>query len=402
LGSRIFRSSISFEYGLNNFSGSKDITFGAFYFDDVRNKTHAGEITVSFDSLSASAPGDANFTVAYPGKTAQAGVRLRDLDAFWDVNGRYLLDEPADIYLSQGDGARTIVTIYGTDTLGDVRAKLDDAVAYGLGQNRYAPGAGGKFVTFTENGLYGTQEPSAGMFVIRSAIPGTSGTISVNGPEDIAGALKLRVTQDPEENIYVVSVYDAYSGSPVNTAQKVSGNVLPRAINENVGVRFDGLTAAEARWNESSKAFSWKTKPGAYEASLHISDNRTVFQVGANEGESIATGIGDMSAEMLGVSDVLVTSRAQASRAVTKITGALARVSRERASIGATQNRLEHAVNYLATASENSSVAENEIRGADLAGEAMAYARLRILSRVGSAIFAQANRMPESMLSLIS
>jgi flagellin len=181
----------------------------------------------------------------------------------------------------------------------------------------------------------------------------------------------------------------------------MSGNVLYRAINENVGLKFDGLNAAAAAWAEGSKAFSWTPKTETYRAPLHISDNRTIFQVGANEGEAFAAGIGSMSSEALGVADALVTNKESASRAIGKITGALAKVSKERASIGATQNRLEHAIKYLATASENFTQAESQIRDADLAQEAMAYAKLRILSRVGSAIFAQANQMPENILSLM-
>jgi hypothetical protein len=76
----------SFSYGLNDSAKNSDVTFGAFYFDNTRNKTHAGEITVSFGDIKSPAAG-ASFTVAYPGKTAQASARLRDIDAFWNING---------------------------------------------------------------------------------------------------------------------------------------------------------------------------------------------------------------------------------------------------------------------------------------------------------------------------
>ena len=125
------------------------------------------------------------------------------------------------------------------------------------------------------------------------------------------------------------------------------------------------------------------------------------FQVGANSGEVLDVSIGDMSAATLlgAVGDL--TSQANADTALQNIDDAIKTVSTERATLGATQNRLEHKINNLNVAVENLSASESRIRDTDMAQEMMSFTRSQILSQAGTAMLAQANSAPQNVLTLL-
>ena len=149
----------------------------------------------------------------------------------------------------------------------------------------------------------------------------------------------------------------------------------------------------------SVKRFSYKGTD--YTTVLHLADSTTVFQIGANEGEDMGINIGDMRSHALGLNEVLVTDRASAARSITVIDNALDKVSTQRAKLGAYQNRLEHTVNNLMVASENLTASESRIRDTDMAKEMMNFTKLNIMLQAGNAMLAQANQLPQNVLSLI-
>jgi flagellin len=84
-----------------------------------------------------------------------------------------------------------------------------------------------------------------------------------------------------------------------------------------------------------------------------------------------------------------------------KIEAAIEEIGTARAQLGAYQNRLEHTVNNLGTTSENLSAAESRIRDVDMAQEMMEFTKLTILNQAATAMLAQANQVPQSVLSLL-
>ncbi|MFY9198405.1 MAG: flagellin, partial [Acutalibacteraceae bacterium] len=80
---------------------------------------------------------------------------------------------------------------------------------------------------------------------------------------------------------------------------------------------------------------------------------------------------------------------------------AINQVSMQRADLGAMQNRLEHTVNNLGTTAENLTSAESRIRDVDMAKEMMAMTKNNILNQAATAMLAQANAMPQSVLQLL-
>ena len=71
------------------------------------------------------------------GDLASENTRLYDIRAFWDANGRFLLESPQTIHIVQGDGTRAFFTIDQNDTLGTLRGKINKAINEDLNQGRY-------------------------------------------------------------------------------------------------------------------------------------------------------------------------------------------------------------------------------------------------------------------------
>ncbi|MEA5009358.1 flagellin [Clostridium tyrobutyricum] len=130
-----------------------------------------------------------------------------------------------------------------------------------------------------------------------------------------------------------------------------------------------------------------------------------IFQIGANASQTITLTIATMNSEALGVSsNAIVVSGKKASEIssmLTTIDSAINKVSGERSHLGAYQNRLEHTINNLGTASENLTTAESRIRDVDMAAEMSEYSKENILSQAAQAMLAQANQQPQQVLQLL-
>lgn len=133
------------------------------------------------------------------------------------------------------------------------------------------------------------------------------------------------------------------------------------------------------------------------------------LQVGANKNQFISFKIGDMSASALSVESTDIgnivaatTSTATSISALTEtINDAIKDVSAERSKLGAVQNRLEHTIKNLDNTAENLQAAESRIRDVDMAKEMMEFTKQNILQQAATAMLAQANMAPQSVLQLL-
>jgi flagellin len=141
------------------------------------------------------------------------------------------------------------------------------------------------------------------------------------------------------------------------------------------------------------------------------------FQIGANAGDTLtidrdlqitnsgSDGVfnydvdGDGTADAINLAAVDVSSAA--STAITTIDNAIAAVSDVRSELGAKQNRLEHTVNNLNVAVENLTASESRVRDTDMAMEMASFTRHQILTQAGTSMLAQANQVPQNVLSLL-
>jgi len=199
-----------------------------------------------------------------------------------------------------------------------------------------------------------------------------------------------------------VNIEDAHSGLQVAYDVKITGNNLVGVLHENIDIQFNNMADLTVAWDETSSSWSATANAGSsYETIVHLADNTTVFQIGANEKEDMGINIGNMNARALGVNNILVTDRESAARSITVLDKAIDRVSAQRANLGAYQNRLEHTINNLTTATTNITAAESRIRDVDMAKEMMNFTKLNILMQAGNSMLAQANQLPQNVLQLL-
>jgi flagellin-like hook-associated protein FlgL len=334
------------------------------------------------------------------GNVASENDILYNIDKFWDANGKFLLDDPKTITITQGDGKQTSFTIYSTDTIGGLATKLNEAIGLGLGQeDPPITLASGKYAKYVTNPVSPGLETVEGTMLIRTAVTGAAGRLNFSGDEDIIKALSLNVVNDATENKFGVDVRNAHTNASIAKFY-VTGNVLYGGIHNNIDVEFDAMAGITVGiiGTDGKFTFSDGTVDDIF---VHLADNTTVFQIGANQGEDMGVNIGDMSAKALGVDNVLVVSRESAARSITIIDNAIGRVSTQRAKLGAYQNRLEHTINNLTTASTNMKASESRIRDADMAKEMMTFTKLNVLAQAGNAMLAQANQLPSNVLTLL-
>lgn len=127
-----------------------------------------------------------------------------------------------------------------------------------------------------------------------------------------------------------------------------------------------------------------------------------VFQVGANKGETITVKAQDLSTGDLSTAiGGDITDAANANTALENIDKALTQVNTARATFGAVQNRFDSAISVLQTASENQAAARGRIMDADFATETANLSRAQVLQQAGNAMIAQANQLPQQVLSLL-
>jgi flagellin len=130
------------------------------------------------------------------------------------------------------------------------------------------------------------------------------------------------------------------------------------------------------------------------------SPTQYTFQVGANQGQTLAYTTTASTLVSLGLSTNTTTSQAAAQASIALLDTAIAAVSTNRSGLGAIANRLEHTINNTAIARENLAAAESRIRDVDMAAEMTTLTRNQILMQSGTAMLAQANAAPQSVLSL--
>ena len=136
------------------------------------------------------------------------------------------------------------------------------------------------------------------------------------------------------------------------------------------------------------------TTKGGNGLSLQIGDT-------ADDYNRITVSIQDCHAKALGVGGIDVSTEKSAAEGITKIKDAIDTVSKVRAKLGATQNRLDHTLNNLETTTENLTESESRIRDTDMAKEMMQYTKNNILVQSSQAMLAQANQLPQGVLQLL-
>ena len=131
------------------------------------------------------------------------------------------------------------------------------------------------------------------------------------------------------------------------------------------------------------------------------------FHIGANMDQRMQVYIGTMTAEALGVREIGTGDKINlaapddANHAIGVIDEALKRINKQRADLGAYQNRMEYAVRGLDIGAENLQASESRIRDTDMAAQMVEFTKNSVLQQAGTAMLAQANTQSQNVLSLL-
>ncbi len=201
------------------------------------------------------------------------------------------------------------------------------------------------------------------------------------------------------------------------------GNLLLNAKAAKFDVRLDGGPSTSVTAGVNSVVFNADrseslnisyelTSQGGTET-INNTDQSLVFQIGANVGQTVNIGLRNMSASALGTSlasngnsfrslaDIDVTTVQGAQDAQSIIDASINEVSTTRGTLGSFQkNTLESNLRNLRIAAQNLTASEAQIRDTDIAAEMSNFTKYQILSQAGTSMLAQANQVPQSILSL--
>ncbi|HHV76119.1 MAG TPA: hypothetical protein GXX39_01940 [Syntrophothermus lipocalidus] len=186
-----------------------------------------------------------------------------------------------------------------------------------------------------------------------------------------------------------------------------AGETLTVAFNSDNKLTISG--PAEMSVDETSQAAEVL---GLTDVNVDISQQGITLHIGANAEQTMVVDINDMRTTAIGATeiegegtlyleDIDVSTKTGAENAIQVLDAAIKEVSAERSKLGAIQNRLEHTINNLGTASENLTAAESRIRDVDMAKEMMEFTKMNILTQAATAMLAQANQQPQAVLQLL-
>jgi len=198
-------------------------------------------------------------------------------------------------------------------------------------------------------------------------------------------------------NAYVANLFD--SGSLQNTDTGAVGGA--DADNGNRDTTPEGVVPDISNPSENPLTYFDETFPSTKSRAILLAASKNLqFQVGSNAGESIQIDLVGINAGNLGISDIDLVNSAQL--AIDKFDVALDAINSERARLGAIQNRLEYAASNIETNVESTSASRSRIIDTDFAQETAALTRSNILMQASNAVIAQANSLPNIVLSLLN
>ncbi|NCT92765.1 flagellin, partial [Cellulomonas sp. APG4] len=194
---------------------------------------------------------------------------------------------------------------------------------------------------------------------------------------------------------------------------------------DNIATEATSLVSELDRIGESTNFNGTKLLNGDVDAVTAGAQTSLTFQVGADGDTNSAISVDLSKANVVAISDDLsaaftaatrdavtdavtalgtgisFTSHQNAQDSIAMIDSKIAEVSTARAELGAYQNRFEHTIKNINVAVENLSASESRIRDTDMAQEMVSFTRAQILSQAGTAMLAQANQIPQGVLSLL-
>lgn len=268
-------------------------------------------------------------------------------------------------------------------------------------------------------------------------------TMATGSQVTLNGVQYTIVDTEPEEdeakNLITKDTIEKRINGGKLTSVKFNGKTY-NVITDNAGGAADGIDDNESSIITADKAYEYMAKELALannvganktQISINVANNKELIKgkdtvqfvfnraeattkedlnfslhVGADADmtNKISVKIASLDTTGLGIAGLNVKDKTgiSATYAIDSIADAIAKVSAQRSSLGAIQNRLEHTINNLDNVVENTTAAESQIRDTDIAEEMVKYSKNNILQQAGQSMLAQANQANQGVLSLLS
>lgn len=376
--------------------------------DASTGNLNMGSITLEFSEQLDSAgtghgntsTGTATFIVSGAGDAATTSTQLKDLSNSIDADGNNIFENTQELTI-YGNGTQVTINVEGSDTIATLVEKLNAAILdLGMGSDDAQVNNNlVRYITVPDDTGAGTVK---GTLVIQTALTGSQGELSFIGDQSLIDMLGIAEIQEATNNSTTVTVRDAHTGNLVGT--EVTGDDRVYSVIEGVELVIDSRAGVTSAWDSTNNkiVFTNSSSTSANDKiHLHLVDNRTSLQIGANKGQSIDVSIPQLDVIGLGLSDANVVSQDNAQSAIGLIDNALTKVVSARATVGAQISRLNYTIDNLATSQENLTAARSRIVDVDVASESTALTQAQVLVQSGVAMLAQANQIPQMALQLL-
>ena len=257
---------------------------------------------------------------------------------------------------------------------GRVQQNVMESLSTGKSINRASDNAAGlsirEIMTAQINGLGAA---------IKNANDGVSQLQTADGALNEVSSMFQRMRE-----LAVLSVNDTYS-----TTQKTA-----------MSTEFSQLSAEVTRISEQTQWNGMLVLAGNGAVSATPTSTYT-YQVGANTAQTVNVTIPVMSIGQFSITATTIATAANATSAIVALDDSLSELNGYRSTIGATINRLTHAIDNLTNVQQNATDSRSKVEDTDYAAATSELARTQIIAQAATAILAQANQQPQSVLSLL-
>ena len=379
--------------------GGQKLLDGSFGVQQFQVGSQANEtIAISINSAQIDDLGSARYSM---GGTNLATSAATSLGSAVDANTHPLANASEMLTI---DGINTgQVTIAQDDSAADISSKIN-SIFNTTGVNADAKTA------VRLSGFTGAADGDGVSFKLSNG--GTEETISFTATGVVEDDMQIMVNKINENaaSLGIGAVYDAATNAVIMTSE-AGDNIGITEWADSGGANTTMLVQGRS-YSDDQDVGAPVTLDAAVAADTDATvmgqvqmDSTVLFNVNSNTANSDLTGLPTANelaqAVEISIDTIDITTAIGAQDAIAIIDGALSKIDKNRASLGAVQNRLESTVNNLANIVENSSGARARIRDTDFAAETAELTRNQILQQAGTSILAQANQLPQSALSLL-
>lgn len=268
--------------------------------------------------------------------------------------------------------------------------------------------AGYESVTYADNTQlvfvsreYGSKE-SVRVYCDNQKLCGTLG-LTIKGAEanGVDAKATVVVNSATEDSMFKQTATVSSSGNKITVSDS---NNFSMVFEAKPGTRGTVFTDAVIPDSTSEPSDPTATAPATPDTRLTVTvldAGPMDLQIGANEGQTMAVRIPEVTPATLGIDKVNIGTADGAQEAITLLDTAINMVSSIRSKLGAYQNRLEHSISNLDTTSENMTESLSRISDVDMAEEMANYTQKNVLAQAGTSMLAQANQRPQTILSLL-